>query len=139
MSDKTVELLGGLATPLLTFAGLLVGYMFSRYKVTSEANKLKAEKETLELQNDVSIVKFYTELIQNLRTEVKLHSYQINELTEKLNKAEEEKRQLKLENEKLILLVAEQGHKIIFLQSEIDKLNQERDNNGSNLQIPSVG
>jgi len=139
MSDKTVELLGDLATPLLTFAGLLVGYMFSRYKVTSEANKLKAEKETLELQNDVSTVKFYTELIQNLRTEVKLHSYQINELTEKLNKAEEEKRQLKLENEKLILLVAEQGHKIIFLQSEIDKLNQERDNNGSNLQIPSVG
>lgn len=135
MSDATIELIVDLATPLLTFAGLFVGYMFSRYKVVSEANKLKAEKESLELQNDVSTVKFYTQMIENLRNEVKLHGYQISELTEKLNVAEEQKRLLKLENEKLIIQVAEQGQKIIFLQSEIDKLNQERDNNGSNLQI----
>jgi hypothetical protein len=137
MTDATKDLITVLATPILTFLGLVVGYLFSRYKSVSEANKLNAEKESLELKNNVDTVKFYTDMISSLRTEVKLHSYQIEELANKLNIAEEQKRQLKLENEKLLLIVEEQGKQIVFLQSEIDKLNNERKPNDSDLPISS--
>ena len=135
MSPDTKEIISIIATPVLTLCGLLLGYLFNKNKVTSESNKLRAEKESMELTNDVATVKFYTDMIESLRKEVKLHTYQIKELTASLNRADEEKRILKSENEKLVTIVEEQGQKIIFLQSEIDKLNMER--NDSNLPLSS--
>ncbi len=63
-----------------------------------------------------------------------LHNYQIQEMNEKLRTSEQEKAQLRIENEKLIQIVSEQGERIsaqaaqiLYLQSEIDKLNGDRD------------
>ena len=141
---ETGELIQELATPVLTFLGLVLGYLFSlrktksetdkitsdSVKVMAEAEKIKAEADALVLKNDAETIQYYVGIIQSLRTEVSLHNYQIQELNEKIRTTEQEKDALRKENEKLTVIVSEQGQRIaeqaaqiLFLQSEIDKLN----------------
>jgi predicted RNase H-like nuclease (RuvC/YqgF family) len=143
ISPELLEFLSGLATPLMTLIGLIVGYQYSKNKTNAEgkkfeadAMKTKAEADALSLRNDANTIRFYVEQLEGLRKDIKLHEYQIKELTDRLMASDKEKLELKMENEKLLIRVAEQDAKIVeqdlkiaYLQQEIDRLVEMKNGN----------
>jgi capsular polysaccharide biosynthesis protein len=109
--------------------GGLLGYYFSRYKTTadvlktsSEAAKIKAETDALELTNNANTIKYYIDIITQLQAEVKLHTARFSDMDKKLTASFDEKKRLAMENEKLIITVYEQGKEIVALKEEVKAL-----------------
>lgn len=112
--------------------GGLLGYYFSRYKTAadtlktnSEAAKIKAETDALELKINSDSIKHYIEIIQSLQLEVKSHTDRLADMDKKLTASFDEKKRLKAENDELRAKVNEQGEKIVSLEAEVKVLQDK--------------
>lgn len=124
--------------------GGLLGYYFSRYKTAadtlktnSEAAKIKAETDALELKINSDSIKHYIEIIQSLQLEVKSHTDRLADMDKKLTASFDEKKRLKSENDELRAKVDEQGEriisqerKIVYLEAEVKLLQDAKTDKG---------
>lgn len=98
--------------PLLVFIGVVVGYFVSFYKTKSElpkilaearkleeeSQKIRQERDALELKTDSDTIKHYIEIVNDLRKEALLQGSEIRELKQRAIRVETENQALRLEN-----------------------------------------